>query len=393
MHAVVVIAAKDLRQRLRDRSAIILGFVAPVVVATLMSLAMRGTEDFHLDLGVVDEDGGPVAAGFLEALDAPELADVVTVEVIDTAAVAAAAVDDGEVAAALVLRSGLTAAITTGSPASIDVLASVDDALSGQVARSLAASFVAQLNAARLSVSTALAAGIPPDQEAALVAAAAQLRLPVGVEQRPSGSLPLEGINYYGPGMAVFFVLFAIGFTARSFFGERREGTLDRMAASPISPRTILAGKALSVFVYGLASMTTMYLVTTLVFGAHWGHPVAALAVAVAMVLAVVSCTAFVITVAREEQAADSLAQAIVFTLALLGGSFVAVFEAPALFRTLSLLTPNGWALRAYTDMSTSIGGLGDDLALSAQPIGAILVFSALVGLVAAALARRMAVR
>ena len=35
MNAALVIAAKDLRQRFRDRSAIILGFVAPVLVSLL----------------------------------------------------------------------------------------------------------------------------------------------------------------------------------------------------------------------------------------------------------------------------------------------------------------------------------------------------------------------
>jgi ABC-type Na+ efflux pump permease subunit len=33
MRAVLAIARKDLRQRLRDRSAIVLGLIAPVVVA------------------------------------------------------------------------------------------------------------------------------------------------------------------------------------------------------------------------------------------------------------------------------------------------------------------------------------------------------------------------
>jgi ABC-2 type transport system permease protein len=34
--AASVIAAKDLRQRFRDRSAIVLGFIAPIAVASLI---------------------------------------------------------------------------------------------------------------------------------------------------------------------------------------------------------------------------------------------------------------------------------------------------------------------------------------------------------------------
>lgn len=47
MRAAFVIARKDLRQRFRDRSAIVLGVVAPVVIAALMSLAFHGVQNFN----------------------------------------------------------------------------------------------------------------------------------------------------------------------------------------------------------------------------------------------------------------------------------------------------------------------------------------------------------
>ena len=62
IRTVLVIARKDLRQRLRDRSAIVLGLVAPLGIAALMSFAFKGTETFHFTLGVVDADHGPVAS-------------------------------------------------------------------------------------------------------------------------------------------------------------------------------------------------------------------------------------------------------------------------------------------------------------------------------------------
>ena len=42
LHGAVVIAAKDLRQRFRDRSAIVLGFVAPLLMVALMNAAFSG---------------------------------------------------------------------------------------------------------------------------------------------------------------------------------------------------------------------------------------------------------------------------------------------------------------------------------------------------------------
>lgn len=393
MGAVLVIAAKDLRQRLRDRSAIVLGFLAPLVFATVMSFAFQGTEEFHADLGVVDADEGALAAAFLDTLEGPELAGVVSVTLLDSETSAREQVDAGDVAAAIVVPAGFTAAATDGEPAPLRVLTSVDQALSGQLARAVASSFVAQLNANRLSVASAIAAGVPHERLAELAGAASTEHLPLRADPQSVGAEPLRLINYYGPSMAIFFVLFAIGFAARSFFGEVRDGTLQRMSAAPIRPAEILAGKALSVFVYALASLGTVAVVTSVVFGADWGHPLVAVMLCLAMAMAVVALTALVISVARTERQADTFSSVVVFALALLGGNFVFVAAAPDLLRTLALGTPNGWMLRALTDLATTGGGFTHDLALAALPLAAMLGFSVVVGSIAVAMSRRVVSR
>ena len=114
---------------------------------------------------------------------------------------------------------------------------------------SIATSFVAQLNADRLS-------SPPPRRPAstgtgALRRAAAHLTIPKRVRQRPVGAHALKPISYFSPAMAIFFLLFLIGYAARSFFVERGEGMIERIRAAPIRPRQIMAGKALSAFVSG----------------------------------------------------------------------------------------------------------------------------------------------
>jgi ABC-2 type transport system permease protein len=140
----------------------------------------------------------------------------------------------------------------------------------------------------------------------------------------------------------------------------------------------------LSVFLYGLLSLATVAVVTTLLFGADWGPPPAAAALCVAMVLAVVCLTAFVIAVSRTERQAEGFASLLVFGLALLGGNFIFVSVSPSLIRRLALLTPNGWALRGFTDLAT-----GASAHAVVQPIVAILAFSLVIGGVAAVFSRR----
>jgi ABC-2 type transport system permease protein len=385
--AAVLIAMKDLRQRFRDRSAIVLGFVAPVLIAFLMSAAFGGAQDLHATIAVVDEDGGQLAVALVDALTSPELADLLTVERQDRAE-AAPAVEDGDLEAALVIPAGFTDAVIAGRPAELEVLAGVDNALSAAVTRAIAESFLTQVQASRIAVATAIAAGAPTTDLTDLAERAAATAPAAALEDQPLGGRELDLISYYAPSMAIFFVFYAIAFTTKSYFVEHREGTLDRMAAAPIPRRAILTGKALSVLVYGSASLGTMAVVTSLAFGADWGPPPAVAAVILAVVLAVMALTALVIAVARTERQAEGLASIITFTLALLGGNFVFVAAAPEALRRAALLTPNGWALRGFTDLAT-----GAAASAAVEPVLAILAFAAVTSIVAAAFGRDLATR
>jgi ABC-2 type transport system permease protein len=382
---VLTITAKDLRQRLRDRSAVVIGLVAPLAIAAVMSLAFRGTENFHVTLAVTDADHGPAAAGLLQALHRDGLRQVLTVHQFADEAAAGAAVRARHAQAGLVIPSGFSSSVAGASPIPLGVLTSVNNGIAASVVRSIAASFVAQLDADRLSVVTALEAGAPVSQAGRLEALAGRLEIPERAVQRPPGSRPLTAISYFSPAMAIFFLFFTISFTARSFFVDRSQGMIERMRAAPIHPLEILAGKSLSVLVFGLASLLTIAGVTSVVFGAHWGSPAAVVAVCLAMVISVVCLTALVIGVSRTQRQAEGISSAVVYGLALLGGNFVFVSTTPTLMRKLALCTPNGWALRAFTDLATTGGGLRT----VAVPVLAMLAFSAAVGGAATVLARR----
>ena len=196
---------------------------------------------------------------------------------------------------------------------------------------------------------------------------------------------PLDTISYYAPAMGIFFMLFAIGFGSRGYFLERSGGTLERLAAAPISPGTVILGKSLATFVYGVASLGTVALVTTLVFDAYWGPPLAVAALVVSLALTLVGLTALVIAVARTERQAEGLSSMLTFGLVLLGGNFIFISAAPPLLRTLSLLTPNGWALRAFTDLAG-----GADWTAVVTPVLVLLGIALVTSAAAVALRRRV---
>ncbi len=384
MRPVLVIAGKDLRQRLRDRSAVVIGLVAPLAVALLMSLAFKGTENFHYTLALVNADRGPIAGAMVQAFESKSLRSIVTVEDYAGQTTAAQAVRNGRAQAGLVIPAGYSARLAGAAPLSLTTLTNVNNTTATSVTQSIVSSFVAQLDADRLSVATAQSAG-STKSTAGLTALASQLRIPEQLVARAVGARQLKVISYMAPAMSIFFAFFLISYTARGFFEDKDQGMIERMRAAPVRPYQILVGKSLSVLVFGLGSLLVIFLVTTKLFGAYWGDPLSVVLICTALVLAIVALTALVIGVARTKRQAEGMSSALVFGLALLGGNFVFLSASPEVMQRIALFTPNGWALRAFTKLSTSGGALHT----AAVPVLAILGFALVIGVVAAVLAPR----
>jgi ABC-2 type transport system permease protein len=388
LRTTLLVAGKDLRQRLRDRSALVIAFIAPFVLAAIIGLAFGGDAAFRATYAVADADRGPVAAGFTDGvLASPGLRDLVTVREVDPGE-ARALVDRGEVDAAFLLPTGLTASVQQGRPATVTVVEAGDNPIAGQVARSLAEAYAAELTATGLAVTTALdAAGQAPTTAEArrLGERAAAGQLPVRLAEGQVGGRTIEAANYFGPSMAIFFLFFTVSFGARSVLTERRQGTMRRLLATAAPPGGVLAGKALAAFVLGTSSVLVMWLATTVVFGADWGDPVAVVALTVSSVLSAIGITALVVTLAKTDEQADGYSSLVVFTLALLGGNFVYLAQLPEALQRVSLLTPNGWALRGFVDLVADGGGL----ATVAAPIAVTLAVGLVTGALALYRARR----
>ena len=386
MSLALALAAKDLRQRIRDRSFIVMGLVAPLMLAVIISAALGGAvNSFHATFSLYDGDHGPLAAAFDQVLASPQLARVASVRRVRSAT-EAVALTRRTVDAAYILPPGFSAAVVSGGRATLQVVRSRSALLGGEIAVEIARGFSARVEATQLAVRTALAAGARPADIAALAARAAATPSPISLADAAAGGRTLKPASYFGPAMAIFFLFFTVGVGARSLLAERRQGTLARLRASPISPRAVLAGKAIASFTVGLVSMLTLIVASSALLGAQWGQPLAVLGLVVAAVLAAMGITALVISLADTEEQASGYASAVAVVLALLGGNFIPIAQAPAVLRRLTLLTPNGWALRGFSDLGT--GGHG--LSVVVPSLVALLAFAAATGTLAVARAGRM---
>lgn len=358
MRRVLVIAATELRRRVRSRAALVTAFLGPLAMATVLGLLVTGTGEARFTFALVDEDGSATSTGITAGLDDLPPGTPITFRRLTDRAAATAAVDDGDVDAAVVVPAGFGAAATAGNPLPLAVLRAPERMVSGQVARSVADGIAARFDQVDLAVRALLAQGRPPDE--GFVGTVAGLPPAYELAEAGTGGRPLTAPGYFGTSMSILFLFFTVGFAARSLIAERREGTLARVLASPTGPGHVIAGKTLAVAVLGLAGFATVWVVTTFAFGATWGDPASVVALMVATVLSIGGIATFVASLARTPAQADAISSAVAFALALLGGNFLGPGAAPELLARLALLTPNGWALRGFTDVAVDAATTGE---------------------------------
>ena len=364
---------------MRDRSALLVAIVVPLVLASIFGLifhdAIGGKVTFTF--GLVDQDRGVVARIFqTEALRPLEQRGLVKLASEPTLAAGRRAADRNRVSATFVLPAGLSAAVASGRSASILVLGSVDAAIGAQVAESIVTSFATRINALRIA------------NRVGVSASAAALPAPIAIADVSTKSHQLDAGTFYAAGMAVFFVFFTVQFGISSILDERRDGTLARIMVAPIRRGSVLGGKLLTSLILGFASMVVLAVATHFLLSATWGNPLGVGLLIAASVLAATGVMALVATFARTPDQAQSWQSMAALVLGMLGGTFFPVAQAGGLLAALSLATPQAWFLRGIENLA---GGAGASAALG--PVAAILAFALITGGLAFTRANRLVAR
>ncbi len=355
LRVAVLIAAKDLRQRLRDRSAILVSIVAPLGLAIIFSGLLGNTTAFHARYVVANLDGGQLATvlrkDVIGALVTVKVADVTDAATRDEAI---ALVTDGKADAAFVIPAGFTAAINAGQGATIEIAGARNATLETEVARAVAQRFGDGVVSVQLAVATAAhLKGAPLDGPAtgAIVTAAAAATPAVNLTDDVARLRQLSMATYFSASMAILFLFFSAQIGIVSLFDERRAGTLARILAGPIRPWSVLFGKLLAGFAMGVVSITVLVTATTLAIGADWGPPLGVALIGVTAIIAAIGISTLVASFAKTGESAGAAGSAVAITLGVLGGSFTVSSQSPDSMATIALFTPHGWFLRGLGEL------------------------------------------
>lgn len=384
MPVAILIALKDLRLRLRDRTAIITGLIVPFAMAAILGLTIpniANKSNSAIKIGVVNDDHGPAALYFIKEVLGPlQRQKVLQLHPAPALAAGRSLVSSGRATATFVVPSGFSKAGESETPTRLEIVGNgkTFKQTGTFIARSIALAFANQLNSVRLAVASTRKQHPTPGEVTHLGEHATNLQRPLAVH---SSSLPSKELGlktHEVAGLTVFFLFFTVQFGFLSIIDERTQGTLTRLLVASVPRRSIILGKLLTSVVLGLVSVTALALATTFLLGAHWGKLPGLAMLVCACVVAATAMTACIATFAQTSEQAGHWQIIIAVLMGALGGAMFPVAQAGGTLAFLSLLTPHAQFLRGLGLLDHG-GGPAAVLPMC----GAILVFAAILGGVA----------
>lgn len=378
------IAWKDLRSSLRSAFAIVMMFVAPLLLTGIFSLAFgRGDGEAttipsvrvvvaNLDRPEPTSGGYVVGSAMLEMLEAPDLQQLLQISEADSAAAARAAVDAGRADLAIILPADLTRAVMApGATAVVTVYHDPALTVGPNLIMGLLEGYADGFSGVKIGVEVyrqqRAEEGLPDDpaSERAIVqrlvewASTAgqtdgetglQVRAPVRGSAQATSAASMLSITLIG--MAIFFVFFTGAATAESLIEEDEQHTLARLFTTPTPHSRILGGKLLSVGVTVLVQLVVLLAAGRVFFAVRWGRLLPAALMTLGLLVAASGCGVFVMSWIKSTRQSGAVMGGVLTLTGMLGGLMtIGVQNLPAGYRTLNLFTPHGWALRGWTQV------------------------------------------
>jgi ABC-2 type transport system permease protein len=383
MTKILTIAGTNLRRTLRERVAVFISLVFPMLMILVLGLAFGGNSDPRV--GVVGDRSDLLAGAVLARLGA---ADGIAVRHIRTEPALVSAVERGELEAGLVIPAGYDAAISTGGQVELRYVARPGQQANQvqQIVTAVVDQEASRLRAAQFAHGER---GTGFDQTLQQVDAIASGVPAITVTVRTAGNATFPdtlGRFDVGASSQMLLFLFLTALTGSAALIEtRRLGVARRMLATPTTPSTIVAGEAAGrlaiAVVQGVAIMTG----SALIFGVNWGSPIAAGLLMVAFALVASGAGLLMGATARTPE--QSLAFGLLLSLGFgaLGGTMMPLDLFPPTMRALAHLTPHAWATDGFAQLVRHGGGVVDIL----PQLGVLLAAAAaLFGLAAGRLRR-----
>lgn len=353
---VLAIAGVNLRRTLRDRTSGFFMVLFPLLMILVLGLAFGG--ELEPRVAVVASNPTSLTRDLVRELEASA---GVRVERMRDRPGALAAVEEGRVAAAVVVPAIRTADVAQRRTVEVEYLTR-SDRTAQQVGMIVGAALDAQ--AARLRVARMLQTELGGSLEAGVdlvdVTRAVAPRVRLVTETAGEAVAPAGGGRFdLGASSQLLLFVFVTSMTSATALVEtRRLGVAGRMFAAPTRVSEILVGEALGRIGVAVVQGLIIMLGSAVLFGVSWGDPVAA-ALLMLLFAGVAGGAGMLLgALARDGNQAVATGLLVGLGLSAVGGSMMPLeFYSPTMLR-VAHLTPHAWASDGFAALLRHDGTL-----------------------------------
>jgi ABC-2 type transport system permease protein len=419
---ILAMIRKDLQVHYSDRRAVIMGFVAPIAIASFLGAITggRGTPGApaKIPIAIVDQDGSTVTKAIVSAVQDDKTLQVTVPSADD----ARQSVKRGDVTVAVVIPAGFGEAsglafFGGGAKPDVSILYDPSHRAEMGLVRGLMTQHVMEAvsremfggNSGRKLAEQALLnldkSGMPDGQRMLLrelltsvqkfytdspdangsVQPRGGITLPYSVKEEEVTSrddVPYNGYAHSFAGMGIQFLLFAMIDMGVGILLERQRGLWKRLRSAPISRTSLLLGKALSSSAIALIILIAAFLFAGIVFGVRIQGSVAGfLAVCIGCALMAATFGLLVASIGQTPGGSRGVASLAVLLMVMLGGAWMPTFIFPAWLQRLTVVMPTRWAVDGLDAMTWR----GLDASAAVMPTVMLIGFAILFGSLALA--------
>ncbi len=173
-------------------------------------------------------------------------------------------------------------------------------------------------------------------------------------QQGEGGFLQRGAVRYQVlvPSYTVMFAFFLVLTVGWLFVAERRQGTLKRLKAAPLTRSEILLGKMMPCLALSLTQGVFLLVMGKWIFGMSWGsQPLWLIPLVGTTSLAAMGLALLIACLARTETQVAIYGTLIVLILAGVSGCLMPRELMPESMKEISRVTPHAWALDAYAQL------------------------------------------
>jgi len=375
MRNIASIALHDLRLTFTDRGAVAWMLLLPIVFATFFGLVMSGGSSpaaAVASLTVVDLDSSEISAALIVDLEGEgvEITELTPEERSSS----------GHVVRTLVIPAGFGVGVLAGEKQTLRLEKQPDTSQEAAlVAQARITAAIVRLIGRLVEAGSGLENGVAVPAEAfAAIEPPDDL---VVVETRVAGRATVipDGFAQSIPGNTVMFVLLiALTYGAASISAERTSGNLRRLVTAPVSRAEIVAGKIAGRFVISALQITVLVLVGVIAnrtVGVFIGdHPVQMWLVLLLFAAAVAPLGVALGGWITDPDRAASIGVILTMVMAAFGGCWWPLEVVSKPLKTVALVFPTGWTMRALHGVISFGQNLGE-VAQNLVALGGFAVF------------------